>query len=80
MKMALTISVIVSVAVIMGMGVVAPMIPAAFAHEVPPEGFERAHQICLSDIPLPPAVEAIICNHGPTCPPNCGFSVEPKTF
>jgi len=80
MKRALAISVIVSVAVIMGMSAVAPMIPPAFAHDVSPEAFEKAHEICGKGI-LPPAVEEAICNnHGTGCPPNCGRSVEPKTF
>jgi len=81
MKRALAISVIALVAVIMGMSAVAPMIPPAFAHDVPPGAFETVHKICDNDV-LPPDVRAIICNHDDTCPPNCGggFSVEPKTF
>jgi len=80
MKRVLAISVIVSVAVLMGMSVVAPMIPPAFAHDVAPEASEEAHKICSQNV-LPPEAAAIICDpHGTGCPPNCGRSVESKTF
>jgi len=81
MKRALAISVIALVAVIMGMSAVAPMIPPAFAHDVPPQAFQKAHEICFKGISLPPDVAEAICGHD-FCPPNCGggFSVESKTF
>jgi len=62
----LIISAIVFVAVIMGLSVVAPMIPPAFAHDVGKvaPGFGDKHIICEKDV-LPPAIKEFICNHPP---------------
>jgi len=82
MKRALTISVIVSVAVIMGLSAIAPVIPYVDASN----GERLAEQACnalrnISD--PPPRLEQFIAEHcGPTCPPNCGGDLqkESKTF
>jgi len=80
-KIIIPVLAIALVAVIMGMSVVAPMIPPAFAHDVGPEASEKAHKICDLNV-LPPEAEAIICDpHGTGCPPSCnGVNVESIIF
>ena len=65
MNTTLTITTIALVAVVMGMSAVAPMIPQAFAHDVPRGGDEGSHKICDSrqGENLPESVRRIICNH-----------------
>ena len=66
MNRTLKISVIVSVAVIMGMSAVAPMIPEAYAHDVPEDVFAEAHTLCFKvGLPenIPEGVSKLICDH-----------------
>ena len=64
MNKILTITAIVMVAVVMGMSAVAPMIPPAFAHDLPPRASEKAHEICnILPSPLPQNVFDRICVH-----------------
>ena len=77
---ALIISAIVLVAVIMGIGTIAPMMQYADAH--PGKGPAREACAALLKIPNPsPVIEHLISH---CCiPPACGGSpgsVEPKTF
>ena len=65
MNKTLAITTIVLVAIVMGMSAVAPMIPQAFAHDVPEDTFEEAHKICKLIIPrdFPIAIIKLICDH-----------------
>ena len=65
MNKTIAITAIVLVAVVMGMSAIVPMLPEAFAHDVPTRAFEKAHKIC-DEIPSPISATAseIICNHG----------------
>ena len=60
----MTITVIALVAIVMGMSVIAPMIPQADAHEVPPQVFIKAHKVCALIDPIPPHVFQRICVDG----------------
>jgi len=46
------------------MSVIAPMIPQADAHEVPPQVFIKAHKVCALIDPIPPHVFQRICVDG----------------
>ncbi len=63
MNKKLAISAIVLVAVVMGMSAVAPMIPPAFAHDVPKGAFDEAHKLCELRV-LPSIVQRALCTHG----------------
>jgi len=63
MTKTIAITAIVLVAVVMGMGVVAPMIPPAFAHVVDPKISAVAHKLCSVDAPLPAVVRERFCDH-----------------
>ena len=63
MTKTLAITAIALVAVVMGMSTIAPVLPQAFAHEVPRSAYDKAHEICDKRINLPEVIERIICNH-----------------
>ena len=65
MNKTLAITAIVLVAVVMGMSAIVPMLPEAFAHDVPTKAFEKAHKIC-DKIPshISATASEIICTHG----------------
>ena len=64
MNKTLAITAVVLVAVVMGMSAVAPMIPPAFAHDLPPTASAKAHEICnIVPSPLPQNAFNRICVH-----------------
>ena len=54
MNKTMTITVIALVAVVMGMSAIVPMLPEAYAHDVPIRESEKAHKFCdKKGLPIP---------------------------